>query len=576
MESMMKQPDQEDIDGIPQLRNRSRKRPSRSNKVSPWDQPGVTARVVTYTRISTDELNQVYSLESQARENKNYIAKHPNWVLVKEYTDMMSGTKKDRPGLNQLLASAASDEFDILVILRVDRLSRNQLHLQQILTDFTKYNVRLVSVSEPFDANDPMGKFMLGMFGIYAEYEHGTLIKRIKAGNETKANRGEWVGGSPPFGYRTVQGKTLEIVESEAVCVREAFRLLLEENIGALNIAKRLNATGYRTRLNFVWGSDTVLNMLHKATYAGWITHLEMTIQGIHPPIIEPSKFMEAQKVLQINGASWQRASDQRGYKFAGLLRCTNCGAKMVGESGGGRTRKYHYYICQRRKKSSTTVCLSPRISADTLEAAVMQTITDLYRDYGLFRKAAEQAILKRSSELPDMVKRLKTIEKELMTKGNSRERFLLAFEDGSMPAEICRPRIQMLSTKITELEKNRDELKNLVEAPEPLMPTRREIAVQAKWIEDQLSSDTNPTQKALLKALIVRIEITPDRQVTPYLRVPHFGDIELKSAVLEGKPDEKNGGDANKTVVRIASRQVEVPGIEPGSFGINTGLLRA
>ena len=553
----MKPPDKESITVIPQFVNRSKKRRSRSTKGSHWDQPGVTARVVTYTRISTDELNQVYSLESQARENKNYIAKHPNWVLVKEYSDMISGVKKDRPGLNQLLASAALGEFDILVILRVDRLSRTELDLQQILADFTKYNVSLVSVSEPFDANDPMGKFMLGMFGIYAEYEHGILIRRIVAGNETKANRGEWVGGSPPFGYRTAQRKTLEIVESEAVCVREAFRLLLEENIGGLTIARHLNESGYRTRLNNFWGADTVLNMLHRPTYAGWITHLDKTIQGIHPPIIDPASFIKAQKLLEITGASWKRTSDQLGYKLAGLLRCTNCGGTMVGESSNHRGRKYRYYICRRRKMTAKLGCLSPRISADTLETAVIQTITGLYRDYGLFRKAAEQAILRRSSELPEMVKRLRIIEKELVIKRNSKERYLLAFENGTMSAEICGARVEMISTQMFELEKNRDELKILVEAPEPLMPTRKEITVQAKWIEDQLASDTDPAQKALLKALVVRIEITPDGQVTPYLRVPHFGDIELESASLEGNPDEKKRSDAKKTVVRIASRQV-------------------
>jgi site-specific DNA recombinase len=556
---MMKEPKKEPVIMIPQLVNRSQKRNSRNARVSPLNQPGALVRVVTYTRISTDEVNQAYSLESQARENKSYIAKYPNWVLVKEYTDMISGAKRDRPGLNQLLESAAAGEFDVVLVLRIDRLSRSQLILHKILEDFAKYHVNLKSVSEPFDDTTATGRFMISLFGTYAQFERDTLIDRISAGNKTKANRGEWVGGSTPFGYRTAQGKTLEIIESEAICVREAFRLLLEENLGGLTIARLLNEAGYRTRLNKYWGADTVLNMLRRPTYAGYITHLDETIQGVHPAIIEPSNFIKALKVLEMNGAAWQRSSDRLGYKFAGLLRCMNCGGMMVGECATGKGGKYRYYICRRRKMSSKMACLSPRISADVLETSVMQTITNVYRDYGLFRKAAEQAILKRSSELPDMAKRLKTIEKELVIKENSHERLLLAFEDGSMPAEICRPRIEMISAKILELEKNRDELRELVDAPEPIIPTKHEIEVQAKWIETQLSSETDPTQKALLKALVVRIEITPDRQVTPYLRVPHFGDIELQSAFLEGDPDKKNGSDANKTVVRIASRQVEL-----------------
>ncbi|MGH3995318.1 MAG: recombinase family protein, partial [Pseudonocardiaceae bacterium] len=159
-------------------------------------------RVATYTRISTHEAHQPYSLEAQAKRLAAYGESQEGWRIVRHFTDQMSGATLERPGLRRALAEADAKRFDLLLVYRVDRVSRSVRGLAQILEQLDQAGVLFRSATEPFDTATSAGRMMVQMLGVFAEFERATITDRVIAGMERKASRGEWTGGGLPFGYR--------------------------------------------------------------------------------------------------------------------------------------------------------------------------------------------------------------------------------------------------------------------------------------------------------------------------------------------------------------------------------------
>jgi len=136
-------------------------------------------RVAFYTRISTDEQTQKYSLGAQKERLEAFCTSQygSEWTLFNVYRDTESGTHLNRPGMHQMRADAQAQAFDTLLVFRVDRLSRKVKELALLVDELTKADVDLRSITEPFDTSNPAGKMMLQMLGVFAEFEHSTIIQ---------------------------------------------------------------------------------------------------------------------------------------------------------------------------------------------------------------------------------------------------------------------------------------------------------------------------------------------------------------------------------------------------------------
>jgi len=256
-------------------------------------------RVATYTRISTDEVNQPYSLEAQAQMLGKYIESQPSMVHVASYTDQKSGATIDRPELPRLLKDAQVDVFDVVLGYRLDRLARSLKPVHDILDQLQRADVSLRSATEPFDTVTAGGRMMMNILATFAQFERDVLIGRITAGMRTKASRGEWPGGQAPYGYEVIEGKTLGIVETEAAVVRRIFKMCDEERLRSPQIAARLNESGARTRTGQHWSFKRVLDVLRRPTYAGWIVYHDDAFEGLHEPIIDRETFDRVQNDLE-------------------------------------------------------------------------------------------------------------------------------------------------------------------------------------------------------------------------------------------------------------------------------------
>lgn len=532
--------------------------PKRSGRRAPKGRTASTllanggTRVATYTRISTDEVNQPYSLEAQAEHLTRFMSLRPEWSKTAAYTDQATGSKIERPGLQRLLDDVRAGKIDVVLVYRVDRFSRSLRDLQDLIETLEDHDVAFISATEPFDTSNSMGRMILNILGVFAEFERAVLIDRIRSGNAAKASRGEWVGGKPPYGYEVTDGKTLKVIDSEASVVREIFRMCMDKNMGGLAIAMALNDAGYRSRGKTMWDSKKVIGILRRPTYAGWIVHHDETFPGLHPAIIDPDVFDKVQEILDERGTPWDRRSDAFDYYLTGLLKCTNCGSSMIAErTNSGSGNSYRYYICRRRKMVARTACHSPRISADVLEKAVMDALISVYSDYGLFTAAAERAIAARADTLPKTKERLAGVEAEIVQVESATQRYLAAFESGSMDPNLCGPRLAELQHQWDSLQAHRSELQAIIDAPEPVLPSKTDTKAMATGLKEQLRNLTGPELKNLLRLLIDRVLVSPDRIITPYVRVPDIGTARLAD-IDAAAGDEP--GDAIPVAVTVSS----------------------
>jgi site-specific DNA recombinase len=197
---------------------------------------GEILKVATYTRISTDEDHQPYSLEAQAGRLNAYVTSQGDWELVRAFTDQFSGATLKRPGLARALTEARARQFDLLLVYRVDRLARSVRGLAQILEELDQAGVAFRSATEPFDTSSPAGRMMVQMLGVFAEFERATIIDRVIAGMERKAARGGWCVGPPPYGYLVEDG-VLVVNPREAPLVPTIFELYALKRMGTRAVA---------------------------------------------------------------------------------------------------------------------------------------------------------------------------------------------------------------------------------------------------------------------------------------------------------------------------------------------------
>lgn len=526
--------------------------------------PGSIFRVATLTRISTDETNQPYSLEAQGRGLDQYVDSQPSMEITHRYVDQASGATLQRPGLQAALAAARTGEFDVLLVYRIDRLTRSIVGLMHLVEELDQAGVALRSATEPIDTQGPVGRMLLQLLGIFAEFERGLLIDRIEAGFERKAARGEWLGGRAPFGYSLDSAsKTLVIEPDEEAVVRSVFSKFTLEHLGSTTITQWLNDNGRRTRSGTPWTNQRVLRMLQNPVYIGKISHDETIHEGKHAPIIDLDTWRRAQELADTRAlTSATRAPNESSYLLSGLLHCAVCGNSYVAVSANGRKNTYRYYTCRTRQTRGNAACRGPRVPAEQLEQAIIASFMATYEDPGLFEAGLEAARAEAATERPVFEAQLASAEKQLRDTTGALDRYLQAFEAGTMPANLCAERVEELTARRNELTTHQAELANQLRLAAPEAPEVTLLSDAVDCVRDALNEGEPTVIKHLLRQFIHRIEISPDWEAHPTYLVPEMP--------VPG-PQAARG---LATPVRINEPFVEVAGIEPSDAPRHWGHL--
>ncbi len=238
--------------------------------------PGAQARAETvrcaiYTRVSTDEqAREGYSLPAQ-EERLRAHARSQGWTVYKLYMDDgYSAASRKRPALKRLLSEAAQKRFEVVLVYKIDRLSRSLKDLIDIVAELNESDVGFKSCTELIDTTRPEGRLMFHQFGSIAQYERELIGQRTRFGMMKRLRDGLW-NGIPPYGYRIADGK-LDVEPEEAERVRDVFAWYLHKNMGVVAISRELNRLGIKPRKAARWKGTRIHKMISNPLYTGFIS----------------------------------------------------------------------------------------------------------------------------------------------------------------------------------------------------------------------------------------------------------------------------------------------------------------
>jgi DNA invertase Pin-like site-specific DNA recombinase len=343
-------------------------------------------RCAVYTRKSTDEgLDREFNtLDAQRDACEAYVASQraEGWLLVRDRYDDggFSGGTLERPALRRLLADIEQGKVDVIVVYKIDRLSRSLMDFAKLVETMEAHDVTFVSVTQSFNTTTSMGRLTLNILLSFAQFEREVIGERIRDKFAASRARGMWMGGRVPFGYDVVSRKLI-VNEDEAPRVRRVFDIFAETGSGIETVA-RLRAEGATTKSGRLLDKGDVYKLLNNRTYVGEAAHKGQVYPGEHEGIVPRDLWDRAHAILQVSPRT--RAARIRQHAPAllkGLIFGVD-GRALSPTHTRKRGRLYRYYVAQRVVKGDTAGddSIVRRVSAAEIESAVVDQVRALLR----------------------------------------------------------------------------------------------------------------------------------------------------------------------------------------------------
>lgn len=337
-------------------------------------------RCAIYTRKSVEDgLEQEFnSLDAQREAGEAYIAsqKSNGWVCLPERYDDggFSGGNTNRPGLAQLLTDAEAGKIDIIVVYKIDRLSRSICDFAELSKKFDKWNVAFVSVTQEINTHTSSGRMMLNILITFAQFEREVITERVRDKMAASRLKGKWVGGSLPLGYR-VENKHLIIVPEEAETVKLIFNRFLEIQ-SPKQIALELNRDGIKTKRGKNWDTGQVYRILNNYTYIGKVNYKGEVVEGEQEGFLDEAVWTQTHEFLENNAPCANHATRLETIApLKGILRCGHCDSSMVPVYTKKHGKKYFYYRCSKDTKRDISTCPVKQINGGEIENLVFEQL---------------------------------------------------------------------------------------------------------------------------------------------------------------------------------------------------------
>ena len=306
-------------------------------------------RCAIYTRKSSEEgLEQEFnSLHAQREACEAYIAsqKSEGWALARDQYDDggISGGTLERRGLKQLLADIEDGLVDVVVVYKIDRLSRSLMDFSKLVEVFDRNGVTFVSVTQSFNTTTSMGRLTLNILLSFAQFEREVTAERIRDKVKASRMKGMWMGGYVPLGY-DVRDRKLVVNEQDAGSVRRIFDRFVEVG-SATVLARELRREGFRSKQGTLIDKGYLYRLLNNRVYRGEALHKGKAYPGEHDALIDADLWERVHAILQESPR--KRANNSRAQTPAllkGLIFGEN-GAAMTPTSTKKGARLYRYYV---------------------------------------------------------------------------------------------------------------------------------------------------------------------------------------------------------------------------------------
>lgn len=423
-------------------------------------------RVASYCRVSVSERTetQLSSIKAQREALRSYVASQHGlgWRAVDEVyeDDGISGATVERPAFQRLLADARAGRFDLLAVVRFDRLSRSQLDFLRTVEELEQLGVKFVSTSQSFDTSTPMGKCMLGVVSAFAQLERAVISERTKDKMGAARRKGLWTGGRVVLGFDVV-GKRLIVNEQEAEVVRRIYGMYLRlggvvavvEELRLLAIyQKRWTTKSGKEQGGGQFDKNTLACLLKNPLYVGCVRAGDEVVDGEHEPVLDREVFDAVQRQLAAQAPnSGARPARRSASLLSGIAKC-KCGSAMTRTTCKRHGRTYSYLTCTRYQKQGKAACPGSRVSAGTIEAFVVEQVRAIGRKPALLDAAIAVDKRERESERARLAADIAELRSARGRHAGERERLVIAIGQGLAPRTVL-ARIEELDGYVAEAD---------------------------------------------------------------------------------------------------------------------------
>ena len=330
-----------------------------------------------YTRVSTDNQAEMEfsSCEAQEQKIRSFIASQNDWQVFKIYNDPgFSGAILERPALQELLSDLKKVKIDVVLVYKIDRLTRSPKDFYQLIEFFEQAKIDFISITERFDTSTPAGRLLRNIMLTFSQFERELTSERTKDKMLERAKKGLANGGLTPYGYIR-QDKKLISHPKESNEIKSIFETYIETGSTAKTY-QMLKDKGIKNKLGKNFSKTNISHILRNVIYIGKVLHNGEIYQGIHQPIFSEEIFALAQKIHK------EKQKNFRVYKnflFGGLIKCEECGSNMTSCFTNkyivGKLNRYYYYRCTATMKQDWQVCSVKQVSAERLEDFCLENL---------------------------------------------------------------------------------------------------------------------------------------------------------------------------------------------------------
>ena len=468
----------------------------------------------------------------EGMETDEVLHRHREWLkecaqrhgldIVDYYPEVVSGESLyARPQMLKMLEAVETGQYDAVLCMDLDRLSRGRMKDQGIILDaFRESGTLIVTPDKVYDLADEMDDEMAEFKTFMSRREYKIINKRLRRGLQRSIRDGCYVANAP-YGYKKItvdRRPTLEIFEPEARFVRMIFDLYLQ-GYGCVSIAGQINAMGARPHRSPQFGRGSIAKIIQNPTYIGKIvwdqkTHIKKNTKGnlkhitiynprekwtitdgLHPPIIDNQTFERAQEIMKGRYRPSKRDGTIKS-PLAGLVQCGNCGGNMQRMTMKGEP----YLLCPKKG-----CCASAKFSL--VENAVLDHLGDILKEMKI--EPPEQ-----EADTTSLETALCALEKELSLANRQKTRLYELLELGEYDLPTFRERMAAVAGKLADLEARRSEAKQKIEDAKNF--DRKERAKNIQNVLDVYRSSEPPVQNALLHSVISSIRYYKEKKSKP------------------------------------------------------------
>lgn len=518
----------------------------------------MSKRVVTYSRVSTeDQVKHGYSLASQMEACRKY-AEERGWAVVAEVTDDgVSGATFDRPGLDSIRNMAQAELIGGVVVYEIDRLSRKFVHQLIIEAELKQASVNIYYVMGDYEDSDE-GRLMKQIRGAIAEFERAKIRERMRRGRRACVKSGNvLVHGSPPYGYRAenLDGRrTLVVDEEEAHIVRLVFHWYVYGDdegkpLAIRGMVKRLTKLEVPTRGDKdpqvhkqrgrgEWAASTIANILKRETYCGvWhygkkkcvkngssvkvVTNPSETWITLSVPAIIDRETWEAAQMKRRRNKNLASRNTEYQYLLSRRLTCGRCGYKMHGKTQKTSGKNYQYYLCPgKNDHRCLRRCDLPYFSVPKLDTSVWEWLQGFLLNPKNLREGLEAQQATREEANRPLRERLELIEAQLAEHRQQMNRLIDLYSAGDFPKEMLVERKARLEGIITSLESEQTSLQAQVDEASFTNEDIDTIEEFAAKVRIGLNNADFETKRHLIDRLDVQLTLDiEDGQRIAYIR---------------------------------------------------------